>query len=541
MNAIIPEPFKTAIDVTPETPVNEIPESYYKTIKPKFIAEGAKIEALRIGLEELSNNQDIELFIISELNHVISNYDNHIIRAVFYAGLSMYGSPLNLALRCESGSGKSYGTTQTVAYLPPENVLYVGSQSPKVISHENGICKTPDGRNFDDIPEPQKPDKSDEPNASVYRQLMDNFKEDVKAYRKLKDECYYEVDLRNRLIVFLESVNPETFKMFKATMSHDNDWIDHKFVDDKGKVHITRLIGAPALIFNSLDTDYLEEFSTRCLTATPNTTPEKIKASKKISTVKSNYPWKYNGDRFNKKLIQEYLRKIRDTMVKGKIKAVNPFENTDELTPSSQVRDMRDYNKFLELMPSLAYVHLFQRPIMTIHGQRYVLPTIQDALEAKSIFDSIEETTKTGTEQRIISFYWDVVVKTEGAPLEDITSRYNHDRKRKLSSTRIREWLDRLVQIEWVDPRQDEHENSKGYIDRRVITYHPLKQRDDGTILGFGVDLKPKLEEGYALWLKTVTTENGFTPEIIIPRIDGAAYQITLEDMEQLILGTVLI
>ena len=52
----------------------------------------------------------------------------------------------------------------------------------------------------------------------------------------------------------------------------------------------------------------------------------KIKASKKISTVKSNYPWRYDSDRFNKRLNPRIHKKsARHYHSEGKIEAINPF------------------------------------------------------------------------------------------------------------------------------------------------------------------------------------------------------------------------
>src|SRR5690606_15414734 len=95
----------------------------------------AKETAFKEELKQLTRNPNIEQFILDEIHRTVSSHDDHVIKAVFHAGISAYASPLNLALKCESGSGKTYSTTQTIKFLPPENVLFIGSQSPKVISH----------------------------------------------------------------------------------------------------------------------------------------------------------------------------------------------------------------------------------------------------------------------------------------------------------------------------------------------------------------------------------------------------------------------
>lgn len=537
----IGDPFKTAIDVTTETPFDELPKSYCAATRERLRAEIQDDKALRTGIEPLSQDTYSEQFLLNEIHRTVSHYDDHVVNVAFHAALSAYSKPLNLALKAESGSGKSYSTTQTVLFMPQEDVMYIASQSPKVISHENGKRKTADGRDFDSVPEPQKPERSDYPDDSEYKALLDMYREEVKAYRKLQDESYYEVDLRNKIIVFLEGVNTETLKMLKTTMSHDNEengWIDHKYVDDRGKVHVTRLVGAPTLIFNSQDNEYVSEFATRCLTATPSTTKDKIAAAMEISNRKSSYPWEYERENFNRRLIQEYIRRIRDTMQKGKINVVNPFITIQEAFTKDQTRAMRDFNKYIELIAPFAMFKLFQRPIIIVAGKRYLVPSVEDALNAKAAFDAVLQTTQTGTEQRIISFYYEVASTHEdGATTEELATEYNRDRKKPLTVRRIREYLERLVEIEWVDEREDQHTKDSGYVDRRFKTYVPLKKCVNAAILETAVDLKAILENSFETWLKTIAEIPSFHSQIIIPKIDGSAYQITVQEMTQVVLG----
>ena len=264
---IIKEPFKTTIDVTPDTPIEDYPEGYAEGAKKRLLDAQAEIIAIQQGVEGLSKNPDIEELLMEQAHQTISKFDDHIIKAVFHVGLSTYLKPLNLGLKCESGSGKTYSTNQTIKFLPQEDVQYIGSQSPKVISHENGIRKSKDGEILDESKAPQKPDKSDyKGDKFSYQEACDRYRTEKQAWKEKLDHSHYEVDLRGKILLFQESISIDTFKMFKSTMSQDNPWIDHKFVDDKGKIHITRLLGAPAIIFNSLDKEYLEEWATRQFT-----------------------------------------------------------------------------------------------------------------------------------------------------------------------------------------------------------------------------------------------------------------------------------
>ena len=486
-NNIIVDPFKTVYDVTPQTPVDDIPQDYWKGYKQQLRDEWTEANRLKISVEALSVNPESEQLFLKMAHTTISRFDDHIIRAVFHTALSAYYKPLNLGLKAQSGSGKTYSTVETIKFLPDEDVQFIGSQSPKVISHKNGIRKSKDGRILEPESEPKKPKRSDYQNPIYGEGDADRkqYAEDLKLYEKEKakwdldcKDSYYEVDLRNKTLLFLESINPETFRMIKSTMSHDHDYIDHEWVDDKGKVHVTRLIGAPAIIFCTVDNgEYIDEQATRTLTATPSTRAEKIEDSMRISNRKSAYPWLYNQEQFNRLVIKEFVRSIKRYMALGKIQIAVPFdEDIIEGFSKDAVRDMRDFNKFLELLPSYAIFKLFQRPIVMIQGKRYLIPTIQDAIDAKEAFDSIIETTKTSTDYRIIEFYHSTVVGTSGFTAEELTDIYNKGKKRQITVKTIRKWLRRLEELDYLDVREAKHENAKGYIDKRFNAYYPLKK-----------------------------------------------------------------
>jgi hypothetical protein len=107
-------------------------------ITPEFIQE----------LEILSKNPELEQFLMDEIHKTVSYHDDHIVKVDFYTAISAYLEPLNFALKCESGSGKTYSTVQTILFIPPEDVQMIASQSPKVISHENGILLDKNGHQY---------------------------------------------------------------------------------------------------------------------------------------------------------------------------------------------------------------------------------------------------------------------------------------------------------------------------------------------------------------------------------------------------------
>jgi hypothetical protein len=535
----IKDPFITEDDYE-KMPVDQVPDEVKKQnmakYKHRLQDEAEQLKNVEIGLVNLSQTPEIEDLLLMAVHHTVSKFDDHIIKIVFHTGLSAYLKPLNLGLKAESGSGKTYSTVETLKFLPTEDIEIIGSQSPKVISHQLGIRKTPEGEVIGEAP--QKPNKESYEEGE-YKLACENYKILKQEYDAKNDKAIYEVDLRNKIYVFLENFNVETFKMFKATMSGDNPWIDHKYVDDRGTVHITRLVGSPALIYNAVDSEYLEEQATRSLTATPSDRAEKHDDAMRISNEKSCYPWQYDTEQLNKRILKEYIRKIKFFVQKGNLKVANSFDGIKDVFSKDATRDMRDFNKYLEILPSYAVLHLFQRPIITIRDKHYVIPTIQDAIDAKATFDAVIETTKTGTDYRVIDFYWKVVAKAYGLTAEEATDKYNAIIKKHPKSVgRVREWLTRLEEIGYVDQREATHENAKGFIDKRFNNYYPLKRKlsESTTILPIDIDLQSVLENSFNKWLENVTMETDPLTRIIILNLDGTAKKITLEEMKDIII-----
>lgn len=65
----------------------------------------------------------------------------------------------------------------------------------------------------------------------------------------------------------------------------------------------------------------------------------------------------------------------------------------------------------------------------------------------------------------------------------------------------------------------------------------PLRKAENSAVLETTADLKSVLEKSFKLWLKTIAEIKSFLPPIIIPKIDGTAIEISLEEMESIVLG----
>jgi len=490
-------------------------------------------------MEPLALNPDLEQMFLDDLHKIVSAHDDHVTRANFHTALSMYNIPVNNAVKGESGAGKTYGTLEVIDYFPEEDVHVVGSQSPKVVSHDYGEFMTGQDEPLNREDAPVKPKSRDYDRPEEYEEARQAYKMAKLDWDKKIQNSYYLIKLTGKTFVFLDTISYETFEMFKCTLSHDKPRIAHKYVDDKGNVHTTILEGWPSAIFCSVDKKWLSEFSTRCFTVSPSTAREKIGAGMEITSQKKSYPWEYEKDGKTKAFLKALIREIRETFKKHNLKVVCPFPNMWKLFDSNQIRDMRDYNHFCEILPAYTMLKLFQRPIMVVNGQKWLVSSLEDVKAAKALFDEIAETTKSGTEKRVIDFYENFVrPRVNGVTLDVLVTEYNEvNANGVLSDFEIRKWLKRLNMIGWVNIRKGVQE------DKRRDTFYPLKNLPQAKISETNcfsdkqLLLELELQKDFKTWLETSSKKVTVTGYEILNFRDKQPLPLTVEDFVQKTVG----
>ena len=333
-------------------------------------------------------------------------------------------------------------------------------------------------------------------------------------------------------IVFLDSINPETFEMYRTLLSHDKPKIIHEFVDDKGNVHRTVLEGWPSATFCTADPRILsKEFLTRTFSDYLQTNQGKIAAAQEVIDNATSDPWEYGKETEEKQLIRRYIREVRDTIKKFNIKSVQPFPHLRNIIEFSNtvVRDMRDYGHFNQLVPTYTMFKLFQRPIITIKGEHRLVATIDDVYDALEQFHKIEETTRSGTEKTVLDFYHDFIATIDpekGATVGEIQEKSNVK-----SGQTIRDRLKVLEQAGYVNIEEGLQK------DKRRWTIFPIKAKIDETTTDSqnDADLKLKLQKDAESWIKTSSLKY---PSMQIEKIDFRTRQlvpISIDEFKKLI------
>jgi len=278
--------------------------------------------------------------------------------------------------------------------------------------------------------------------------------------KKLEKSCYV-VDLKNKILVFLEAPDIEVFNILRPILSHDAKEISYKIADknSSGSLRTKHVIikNFPAVIFCTTDLEYLEDIATRFITATPEISIEKFKDANKLTGHKNALPFEFEeGEDFVQ--LRAYINFLRSEV--QDLDVVLPFgRELGEAYPSYFARSMRDLKHFIELIKVSALFHYAQRPVLTIGETNYLFATKWDFDHIKEIWLDVEETTLTGLSGHILNFYHKAVeplAKTESYfTYEQLTQKYNETTNEKKSSDTIRKWVNLLCDVGWLTKTDD--------------------------------------------------------------------------------------
>jgi len=467
--------------------------------------ENSKVSAK--NFVEVWRTQNLLDYVLSDLEKRVKR-DRPTKLSVFFTGLSAYlPEPINLFLKGESGIGKTYNVVETLKYFPQEDIWFLGGLSPKALIHEHGVLLNKHGEPLDLSEKPVKPKKKDYESEEEYREALKEYREELKAYAEEIRESYTLINLRHKILVFLEAPEFETFRMLYPILSHDTERIEYRFTDKsaKGPLRTVKVVieGWPATIFLTTDRRYMEELATRSFTATPEGSKEKILEANKLTNLKVSFPWQFSEETEETKCIKALIESLKRQLLDDKTDVLIPFPNLYELFPKEIVRDMRDFQHFCQFLKAITVLHFYQRPFLKIGDERFIIATVEDVRRALEVYSEVFLTTRLGTEERILKLYHEVVKTKEAWYLQELTAKINEVSLKKVSSDWVRKvLLQRLMDIGYVTVEADVE-------DRRLNVYKPLVKEEVELaeirrFLDFPLILSSKLEEGFKKWLENI-------------------------------------
>lgn len=372
--------------------------------------------------------------------------DETALNMLFLGCSSTYtNDPTNIFLKGVSSIGKTFIPVTISTLFPKQDVWMLGGLSPKSLIHDYGVDV--DGDTLEPI-DLEPPDK----NAT---------KEEKKEYREKRRKCKTLIDLNNKILIFLEAPQLETFNILRPILSHDHSEIEFKFVDKGMSGMRTKKViirGWPATVFCSTNEQYMEELSTRSITITPNMAKDKFFEANMSSAKEFAYILSKKKTQ-EEMWLSEYLTRQR-----GSAEVLIPYaENLAKTFPHDKPRHMRDFKTFLRLVKAHASLSRFTRPIIvrgvtTDDGNKrwddYIMATHEDMMSVLKIFGEAYETTITGLPQQILTFFHEVcrkvAIENGYFTISQAVDFYNINTTDKKSSQTIRWWLKSLEAIGWV-------------------------------------------------------------------------------------------
>lgn len=417
-------------------------------------------------------------------------YDRTVKKAVFITGLSAYTEdPLNLWLKGEFGVGKTYNAVEALKFFPPEDVWYLGRLSPTALIHEHGVL-------IDEYGEEIKP--TDRPDKEASEEEKERWRERLANARVL-------IDLRGKILVFLEPPHIETYNMLRPILSHDKYEIDFKITEKNKRgrhetIHVV-IRDWPACIFCTAESRFIGDLASRGLTVTPDQNVRKYYAANMLAAEKAEYPMDLQPD-IDAELLSVYIESLKHRL--QSLRAIIPYAyELAKVFPANLPRSMRDFKHILSIIKVHALFHYAQRPILKIgegdNEKIYVLATRDDFEFALELWDEIRETTETFLPAHILKFYNEVFkeqVKNTGATTVGIlTDAWNGKFNDKRSRDTIERWLKQLCAADLVNKEPDP-------VDKRQYLYRDV--HNGGNIRNYpnlanSVNFKP---ESLKAWRK---------------------------------------
>ncbi len=429
--------------------------------------------------------------------------DDVLIKQLLRVYLSTYtDNPINMALLAPSSDGKTYATVEVSKIFPKEDIILVGRASPTALIHQNGFLIDENGNNIDGVLEDLE--------LQILEVKKGDSKEVENQLKKQKDDLIKSsrkcVDLKNKILLFLDNPNPQTYEMLKPIMSHDSKEITYMTTKGDGSLNVKRSIirNWPVFIFcsakNEDKNEVWEEIKTRVFMTSPNSDVEKYAEANKLTAKKFSRPSWSKGIYENKE--DEKWSKFYIDEMKIRLSLLckddnNPIINVfDEIItkyfPSNQGVSMRHFIRLMSFINLETLLNSETNPKLLFtrkdgHGIKSVFTTIDDIDNACHVLRNISTISpeKIKFMDKIFKSLLQEKLNTTSLTSSDLAEKYTQVFKKQITSKQVLEnYLKPLEDSGILSSDENPHNKSQNvYEISSVITIHNLE------------DLKSKLIE----------------------------------------------
>ena len=243
-------------------------------------------------LDPYIHNRDYLEYVIQTAKKTVRQEDS-LVRILVSVGLTVYSNnPLSIGIRAPTSEGKTYAVMQSShkKFFPKQDVIVLGSLSPKALIRQHGILVDKDNRPLKGRIKLLNKRIIESQNNQDTKRALELQEELV----KLNQEARWLIDLSGKILLFLEPPDQEVWNILKPILSHDAWDIEHPYVDAdlKTKNIVTR--GWPTCIFCSAKDesrwDVWPEIQSRFLITSPNMSHEKYLESNILTFQRSGLP-----------------------------------------------------------------------------------------------------------------------------------------------------------------------------------------------------------------------------------------------------------
>ncbi|MGD1837269.1 MAG: hypothetical protein ACPKPY_04335 [Nitrososphaeraceae archaeon] len=387
------------------------------------------------------NSVDLLSFCIDVIQKEVKE-DDKLVKQILFVMFSAYSNnPLNLAINAPPGEGKSYILTKVGNLFPKEDILFISGMTEKALFHrkgklvikdENGICIPVEDKinELERQIEEKEFERKQTRNTDLKQGLTSQIKEFEKQKKDLPNNAIKLIDLRNKILVFLDTPPTGLLNAIMSLLSHDQYEVEYEFVDTHNgiKTRNNVLRGWPAVIFaQAIDSSHhprWPEIERRFIITNPKM--EKIKYKKAIELIGDKrglpdfvYEEEIVSDQ-EKERAKEIIKHTRNEMIdlsgkvaSGKNIVIIPFNDTiKESLPKEKASDMTFADRIFRLLNLIPLVKSSERPKIVIRKEgsitlkKYPLTLFEDLSEALFLMEYGE-----GLRPYVHEWFYNVFVK----------------------------------------------------------------------------------------------------------------------------------
>jgi hypothetical protein len=398
----------------------------------------------------------------------------------------------NLGFLAESSTGKSYIPLELSWYFPKEDLIKLGYASPTAFFHEYGIP----------LPDP-------------------NDKRDVEDEKKRK---IIHVDLRQKILIFLDQPHDQLLQRLRSLLSHDERDIILKITDKKEKYGLkTKTVvieGYPTVIFCTAKFSMADQEKTRLLLLSPEINQEKLREAIALKIERES-----DRESFQKRMMEDPQRKFLAARVWSiKREAIKHVKIPEELREQINrqfledhkfliARHQRDISRLLAIIKGHALLNYMHREriadAIVVNGE--------DVEAGFKLYYQVSEANELGLSPELYNIYRKLKPyfpkKEPGITITDFQTDYYKEFHKRLGYEDSRRTLKTLCSVGLLTENID-------LTDKRKRNY---------TLLELGVDS----EGGYPHAVKSIVLDSA------IQTLNPAAQTPTVENDVKANLGTV--